>query len=120
MWLYVIIIYDNFFRPKLLDQLSLMKDPVSKKLDVEAGLFCLYAQNSLASMKCSLLNCVILSLYFYTAIGMDLKKISLTEAQFRYMHNEDQMAVDKLSEGIRKFAVDTVKLEALIKEKLTK
>lgn len=49
---------------------------------------------------------------------MDLEKISLDEATFRYMHNEDAMAVDKLSEGIRKFAADTVKLEALIKEKL--
>lgn len=51
---------------------------------------------------------------------MDLEKISLDEAAFRYLHNEDQMAVEKLSEGIRKFAVDTVKLEALILEKLRK
>jgi len=28
------------------------------------------------------------------------------------------MAVEKLSDGIRKFAADTIKLEALIKEKL--
>lgn len=50
---------------------------------------------------------------------MDLEKVSLTEAQFRYQHNDDQMAVEKLSEGIRKFAVDTIKLEELIKKKLT-
>ncbi len=56
----------------------------------------------------------------YIAMAMDLKKISLTEAEFRFMHNEDQMAVEKLSEGIRKFTVDTIKLEALIKEKLQK
>jgi transaldolase len=32
--------------------------------------------------------------------------------------NEDAMATEKLSEGIRKFAADTVKLEQLISEKL--
>ena len=48
----------------------------------------------------------------------DEPKHSLNESQFRYMHNEDAMAVDKLSEGIRKFAVDTVKLEAFIKSKM--
>ena len=56
----------------------------------------------------------------HTAQTMDLEKISLDEAMFRYLHNEDQMAVEKLSDGIRKFAVDTVKLEALILEKLRK
>lgn len=34
------------------------------------------------------------------------------------MLNEDQMATEKLAEGIRKFAADTVKLEKLIKEKM--
>lgn len=32
--------------------------------------------------------------------------------------NEDQMATDKLSEGIRKFAVDVRKLEKLLQEKI--
>ena len=45
--------------------------------------------------------------------------MSLNESDFRYEHNEDQMAVEKLSEGIRKFAVDTIKLEDLIRKKLT-
>lgn len=49
---------------------------------------------------------------------MDLEKVSLDEATFRYQHNEDQMAVEKLSEGIRKFAADTIKLEDLIKKML--
>lgn len=49
---------------------------------------------------------------------MDLQKVTLTEADFRWQHNEDQMAVEKLSEGIRKFAADTLKLEALIRSKL--
>ena len=60
----------------------------------------------------------VLSLSLSSAQAMDLEKISLDEATFRYMHNEDPMAVDKLSDGIRKFAADTVKLEDLIKEKL--
>ncbi len=47
------------------------------------------------------------------------EKISLNESQFRWLHNEDEMASDKLNEGIRKFAVDQNKLEALIKKLLT-
>ena len=35
----------------------------------------------------------------------------LTEAAFRWEHNQDAMAVEKLSEGIRTFAVDQKKLE---------
>jgi transaldolase len=45
-------------------------------------------------------------------------KISLDEKAFRWMHNEDQMATEKLSEGIRLFAADTVKLEKFIAQKL--
>lgn len=48
-----------------------------------------------------------------------LEKINLTEKSFRWMHNEDEMANDKLSEGIRKFAIDARKLEDLIRAKLT-
>ncbi|XP_034110478.1 probable transaldolase [Drosophila nasuta] len=46
----------------------------------------------------------------------DIEKISVNESKFRWLLNEDAMANDKLSEGIRKFAVDTVKLENLIKK----
>jgi transaldolase len=42
----------------------------------------------------------------------------ITEAQFRWGHNEDPMATDKLADGIRKFAVDQRKLEKLLTEKL--
>ncbi len=35
----------------------------------------------------------------------------LTESEFYWQHNEDPMAVDKLAEGIRKFALDQDKLE---------
>ncbi|EDV19909.1 putative transaldolase [Trichoplax sp. H2] len=45
-------------------------------------------------------------------------KISLNESEFRWLLNEDQMATEKLSEGIRKFAVDAVKLEDIIRQKL--
>ena len=52
------------------------------------------------------------------AAKSDLPKIALDEKSFRWLHNEDQMATEKLSEGIRLFAADTVKLEKLIAEKL--
>jgi transaldolase len=40
--------------------------------------------------------------------------LQLNEATFRLMHNEDAMASEKLSEGIRAFVKDTYTLEALI------
>ena len=39
------------------------------------------------------------------------ERLHLDEKTFRWMHNEDAMAVDKLSEGIRKFYADARKLE---------
>ena len=42
----------------------------------------------------------------------------LTEAEFYWQHNSDAMAVEKLAEGIRKFAVDQEKLEAMRLAKL--
>lgn len=41
----------------------------------------------------------------------------LTEAEFYWEHNSDAMAVEKLAEGIRKFAVDQEKLEAMLSAK---
>jgi len=46
-------------------------------------------------------------------------KVDASEKSFRWLMNEDEMATDKLSEGIRKFAADAVKLEAEIKKKLS-
>ncbi|CAO2583878.1 TALDO1 [Lemmus lemmus] len=40
--------------------------------------------------------------------------IHLDEKAFRWLHNEDQMAVEKLSDGIRKFAADAIKLERML------
>ena len=44
-----------------------------------------------------------------------ISKISLDEKAFRWMLNEDAMATEKLSEGIRNFASDARKLEDYIK-----
>ncbi|XP_015417893.1 PREDICTED: transaldolase [Myotis davidii] len=48
----------------------------------------------------------------------DLEKIHLDEKAFRWLHNEDQMAVEKLSDGIRKFAADAVKLERVLADRM--
>ncbi|MGO1541563.1 MAG: transaldolase [Luteimonas sp.] len=43
---------------------------------------------------------------------------ALDEAEFRWQHNEDAMAGDKLADGIRRFAADQRKLEAMLAERL--
>lgn len=45
---------------------------------------------------------------------LDIKRLSLNESQFRLMLNDNQMATEKLSEGIRKFAEDASKLESYL------
>merc|ERR1712227_892406 len=52
------------------------------------------------------------------AKGVDLEKINLDEAAFRWMLNEDQMATEKLSEGIRKFAADQVKMDNMVRARI--
>lgn len=74
--------------PKLLEELKNSEDPVEKKLD---------SQKSSES---------------------HVEKIDLTESKFRFMVNENAMAIEKLSEGIRKFSEDIVKLEKVLKEKI--
>jgi transaldolase len=74
--------------PGLLDKLSESQEKVIKHLDADA------------------------------AKDMDIEKIEMDELKFRWMMNEDQMATEKLSEGIRNFAKDVVKLEDIIKEKM--
>lgn len=51
-----------------------------------------------------------------SATASDLTRLHLDEKTFRWMHNEDAMAVEKLSEGIRKFYADTRKLEQYVRE----
>ncbi|MBS0625557.1 MAG: transaldolase [Verrucomicrobia bacterium] len=72
--------------PSLLEELKKSNDPVTRKLD---------------SAK---------------AKQSPLQKIHLDEKGFRYHLNEDQMATEKLSEGIRNFAKDIIKLESIIKK----
>ncbi|KAF3430753.1 hypothetical protein E2986_04814 [Frieseomelitta varia] len=79
---------ENYVIPKLLEELERSYEPVCKVLTLEA------------------------------ATKSNLQKISLTEAEFRWLLNEDQMATDKLSDGIRKFATDVRKLEKLLHEKI--
>jgi len=52
------------------------------------------------------------------AIASDSERIDLDEKTFRYLFNDDAMATEKTAEGIRKFAVDMIALEDLIKSSL--
>jgi transaldolase len=70
--------------PELLAQLAANETPLGLALDVQA------------------------------ARSMDIPAVAYNEAGFRYAMNEDAMATEKLAEGIRAFAVDTFKLEALM------
>jgi transaldolase len=45
------------------------------------------------------------------ALGSKGDRLHLDEKTFRWMHNEDAMATEKLAEGIRKFNADAGKLE---------
>jgi len=78
--------------PNLLEQLLNSEEPIPKKLDA-AG-----------------------------AKSLDIKKLSYfnDESLFRFDFNEDAMAVEKLREGISKFAADAETLKAILKEKLEK
>lgn len=48
------------------------------------------------------------------ALASDIQRIAVDEKSFRFALNEDAMATEKLSEGIRLFCADTVKLEQII------
>lgn len=73
--------------PALLEEMHKTNGAVSRKLTVEA------------------------------ANASDLEKITLDEKAFRWMHNEDAMATEKLAEGIRQFAADSIKLEKFLVSK---
>jgi transaldolase len=57
-----------------------------------------------------------------TAATLDIPRKSYIndEANYRFDFNEDQMAVEKLREGISKFAADAVTLKAILREKIEK
>jgi transaldolase len=54
------------------------------------------------------------------AKALDIEKKSYidNEADFRFYFNEDAMAVEKLREGISKFAADAVTLKDTLKKKI--
>ncbi|MET3130619.1 transaldolase [Oxalobacteraceae bacterium GrIS 1.11] len=70
--------------PDLLQKLADSDTPMERKLSAEAG----------------------------AAAGIG--KMSLDESAFRFMLNEDQMATEKLAEGIRAFCADSGKLKQMI------
>lgn len=70
--------------PELLAQLQASDAPVERRLDAAA------------------------------ARSAPVKFVSYNESCFRFALNEDAMATEKLAEGIRAFAADAVKLEAMI------
>jgi transaldolase len=74
--------------PELLGELKGSTDPVQRKLSVEMSK------------------------------DFKLPKLSLDEKAFRWMLNENAMATEKLSEGIRTFASDAAKLEEYIAARL--
>jgi transaldolase len=53
-----------------------------------------------------------------TAAAGNIEKLEITEPRFRFLLNEDQMATEKTSEGIRSFVADTVKLAKFVAPKL--
>lgn len=76
--------------PKLLGELEASTEPLPRKLSPE------------------------------TAKAAPLERLELNEAKFRWLLNEDKMATDKLSDGIRNFAADSIKLEGIIRELIVK
>ncbi|KAK8048669.1 hypothetical protein PG994_010399 [Apiospora phragmitis] len=78
--------------PNLLEEMMNSTDAIPKKLD---------------SSQASSLN-------------LEKKEYLNNEPLFRFDFNEEQMAVEKLREGISKFAADAVTLKDIIKEKVQK
>ena len=52
------------------------------------------------------------------AAKMSIEKMQLDEKSMRWLHNEDAMAVEKLSQGIRGFTADLLKLEDYVQERV--
>jgi transaldolase len=53
-----------------------------------------------------------------TSLDIEKKTYVDKEADFRFDFNEDPMAVNKLSEGISKFAADAVTLKDILQKKI--
>jgi transaldolase len=76
--------------PNLLEQLYNSQEDVPAKLDASAA----------------------------QSLDIERKSYLKDEALFRFDFNEEQMAVEKLREGISKFAADAVTLKGILKEKI--
>ena len=50
--------------------------------------------------------------------SLNIEKLEMNEASFRWAHNEDAMATEKLAEGIQKFHIDYLKLKKFISDKV--
>lgn len=53
------------------------------------------------------------------AAKSDIERLPLDEKRFRFLFNEDAMATEKTSEGIRNFVADTVKLEKFLSARIS-
>ena len=53
-----------------------------------------------------------------SSLNIEKKTYINSEAAYRFDFNEDQMAVEKLREGISKFAADATTLKGILKEKI--
>ncbi|NGX60735.1 MAG: Transaldolase [Chlamydiae bacterium] len=53
------------------------------------------------------------------AKSLEIEKMEVDESAFHFQLNDNAMAIEKLSEGIRKFAADTVKLEHHILDRVS-
>jgi transaldolase len=54
-----------------------------------------------------------------TNLNLEKKSYINDEPLFRFDFNEDQMAVEKLREGISKFAADAITLKDILKQKIS-
>ena len=52
------------------------------------------------------------------AKSANIERLEMDEKKFRYLFNDNAMATEKTSEGIRKFSADIVKLEKFVAGKL--
>lgn len=53
------------------------------------------------------------------SLNIEKREYLTNEARFRFDFNEEQMAVEKLREGISKFAADANTLKDILKAKIT-
>lgn len=52
------------------------------------------------------------------AKDLKIERLELDESKFRFLVNDDAMAIEKLADGIRRFAADTVKLEKHVMQRI--